>query len=91
MKSRWLITVYLIFISIFISCPVFAEGRVNYFGGSVAGEVWYAYWESEGGLEKQGIDLQYDIKPSIVYGYSASINYIRGDKLYTGLISDYFT
>ena len=48
------------------------------FGGSLGAEVWYANWESENQWSKEGVDLEYDINPALVYGYSASINYFRG-------------
>jgi len=64
------------------------EARV---GGSAGFDVWYANWESENQWSKQGVDLDYDINPALVYGYSASINYFRKKTFIRGLMLDLLT
>ena len=70
---------------------VFAAEKHNYIDGSIGGEVWYADWESENQWTKEGVNLDYDIKPSIIYGYSASLNYTKNNQRISSFVLEHFT
>jgi len=48
------------------------EETGHYFGGSIGGEVWYADWSSENQWAKEGVHIEYDIKPSLLHSYHSN-------------------
>jgi hypothetical protein len=65
--------------------------QVTNISGSLGGEAWYAWWHSVGGLEKHGVNLDYKIKPSVIWGTHTSMNLTRDKTLLSGIVFDYFT
>jgi hypothetical protein len=59
--------------------------------GSLGAEAWYAQWRVEGGLESLGIEVEYEMDPTVIFGYSASFSYERDGAAVTGILVDYFT
>jgi len=83
--------VFAIILLVCIAKNIFASEENDSFSFSMGSEAWYAHWKSESGLDELGAVLDYDIEPSIIYGYSASLNYNKAGEDLTSLILDYFT
>ena len=90
MKKICIITFSIIFL-VCIAKNLFASEGNDSFSFSIGSEAWYAHWKSESGLDELGAVLDYDIEPSIIYGYSASLNYNKAGDDVTSFILDYFT
>lgn len=87
-----LFTVLIILLSVFTGhAKSEASEAGSFFSGAVSGEAWYANWKSESGMDQLGVKLEYDIEPSIIWGYSTAVGFNKNGKLLSGLILDYFT
>ena len=75
--------------NIFIINSAFAGEKA--FGGSIGTEVWYSAWECENQWDKVGVNLDYNIEPAFIYGYSTSFNFVKDKKLITGVALDMLT
>lgn len=77
-------------IMVFLILVFITKSQATQLDCVVAAETWYAAWESESGLDDLGVKLSYDIKPTVIYGYSASVCYSR-DSLLGGIFVSYLT
>lgn len=59
------------------------------FGGSVGGILWRADWHSESSMETFNTITIYDINPSILRGYSATLSYKKNDSYYGNWLLEY--
>jgi len=67
------------------------EETTSYFGASATGELWYADWSSESQWSKEGVDIEYDIKPSFIQGYHTAFVHYAGNHHTTALALNYLT
>jgi len=92
MPKRLHIYIFLIVILLsFITEEIKAEESTPSFSGSAGYELWYADWNAENQWSKQGVDLDYDIDPAFIHGYSVTLQYNKNKKPYSWLMLDYFT
>ena len=91
---RKFLEIYFCLIAIILSFTVAelkAEERNISFSGSGGYEVWYADWNTANQWSKQGVNLDYDIDPALIHGYSVTMQYNKNKKPYSWLMLDYFT
>lgn len=41
------------------------------FHASISGDAWYTFWSPSSGIESLGIELKYDIKPTLIYNFKS--------------------